>query len=260
VSKHLSIPPDFTLTDSVTKNTLSAMGSNPLRDLAALARDIRQIGWSRIPINIQRACMIFLDVNAYQSNAPYVSAIRIAKLARWANCEVYFICEPSVPEFVDAVRHFSTQTISLLIFYYAGRVLTYENLDGSTALSVNGGTVGPDLIYQTMDAKPTNLRIVWTMDGVIKPAAWDPAEQDLDQPGVLFIAPYADPAQARVQQNDLKNESIFVQELYTALKSTPAMTARQVVAKIEPELRRFGLKVFCSSQPKEFKSEIPLIL
>jgi hypothetical protein len=204
--------------------------------------------------------MIFLDVNAYQTNAPFVSAIRLAKLARWANCEVYFICEPSVPEFVDAVRHFSTQTISLLIFYYAGRTLSYENLDGSPSLNVNQGTVGPDLIYQTIDQKPTNLRIIWTMDGVIKPAAWDPAEQDLDQPGVLFIAPYADPAQAKVQQNDLKNESIFVQEVYTALKGTPSMTADKLVAKIEGELRRFGLKVFCSSHPKEFKSEIPLIL
>jgi hypothetical protein len=236
------------------------MSSNPLRDLATLARDIRLIGWSRIPINIQRACVLFLDVNAYQNNAPYLSAIRLAKLARWANCEVYFICEPSVPEFVDAVRHFATQTLSLLIFYYAGNVLTYENLDGKHSIHVNNGVVGPDLIYQTLDQKQTNLRIIWVMDGVIKPELWDPADQDLDQPGIMFIAPYMDAAQAHLQQTDLKNESIFIQEIYTALKATPSLTAEKLVAKIEPELKRFGQKVFCSSHPPEFKTQLALIL
>jgi hypothetical protein len=61
----------------------------------------------------------------------------------------------------------------------------YENLDGSPALSVNNGTVGPNLIYQTIDANPTNLSILWTAD--------------------VDLGVFADPGQARVQQNDLKN-------------------------------------------------------
>jgi hypothetical protein len=235
------------------------MGSNPLRDLAQLARDIRKIGWSRIPINIERSCVLFLNVNAYQTNAPFVSAIRVAKLARWANCEVYFICEPSVPEFVDAIRHFSSQTIKLCLFYYAGNPISQDKVEGSSALTVHLGTVGPSLVYQTIDQKQTNLRLIWTMDGVNNPKAWDPREHDLDQPGVLFIAPYPDPEQAHLQQFDLRNESLYIQELYTALKSNPFLTAGAIVKKIEPALVKFGQKVFCAAVPDEFVTDVALI-
>jgi hypothetical protein len=115
------------------------------------------------------------------------------KLARWANCEVYFICDPSVPEFVDAICRFSTQTIKFLLFYHAGNVILQDKIDVSSVLSMSGGTVGPSLVYQTIDQKQTNLRLVWAMDGVHNPTAWDPEDHDLDQPGVLFIAPYVDP-------------------------------------------------------------------
>jgi hypothetical protein len=203
--------------------------------------------------------VLFLNVSAYHTNAPFLSSIRIAKLARWANCEVYFICNPSVPEFVDAVRHFSTQTLKFVLFYYAGNVISQDKIDASSALSVSGGTVGPSLVYQTIDQKQTNLRLVWAMDGVHNPKAWDPADHDLDQPGVLFIAPYADPQQAHLQQVDLKNESIFVQEMYTALRGNSLLTAQQVVTKIEPELIKFGQRVFCNAVPEEFKTMLAMI-
>ena len=239
---------------------ISVMSSNPHRDLQALARDIRQIGWARIPINIERACMIFLNVNAYHTNASYVSAIRVAKLARWANCEVYFITDPSVPEFVDAVRHFATQTLKFCMFYYAGYVISQDVENPTPAIKLVNGTVGPDLVYQTLNEKTTDLRLVWMMDGCYNPEAWDPAEQDLDEPGVLFIAPYPDEKQVHLQQVDLKNESIFVQEVYTALKSKPMLTGAQVEAKVDVELKHFGQRVYCSSHPEQFKTDLAMIV
>jgi hypothetical protein len=236
------------------------MSCNPLRDLQTFARDIRQIGWSRIPINIERACMIFVNVHAFHSNASMVSAIRVAKLAKWANCECYFICDPTVPEFVDAVRHFSTQTLNFLMFYYAGNVISQEGLGGSASLSVLNGTVGPDLIYATISEKQTDLRIIWMMDGTNNPESWDPLEHDLGEPGVLFMAPYPDDRQAHLQQMDLKNECIFIQEVFTALKSKPTLTAQDLAAKVGVELKKFGQLVFCSAYPDQFKTDLALII
>lgn len=236
------------------------MSSNPLRDLQGLARDIRKIGWSRIPINIERACLLILDVNAYQTNAPYLAAIRFAKLARWASCEVYFICEPSVSEFVDALHHFSTQTLNLLTIFYAGNPISQEFLDKDPALKCVNGTVGPSLVYQTLNDKQDDLRIIFMMDGVNDPIAWDPEDQELDAPGIMFMAPYPDSKQAHLQQFDLKNESLFLQELYTALKANPRLTGGEVATIVQKEIVEFGQKVFVSSHPIEFMQDLALIL
>ncbi|OHT14423.1 hypothetical protein TRFO_15203 [Tritrichomonas foetus] len=236
------------------------MSFNPHRELQALARDVRLIGWSRIPINIERACLIIINKNAYHTNASYNSAIRIAKLMKWANCEVYFITDPSVPEFVDALRHFATQTLNFLYIYYAGNPISQDTMDDPPILKVSEGTVGPDLFYSVINEKPTDLRIVICFDGVNNPTPWDPADQDLDEPGVLFIAPYPDPKQAHLQQNDLKNECLFIQELYTNIKSKPTITGETLRANIEKEILEFGQRVFCSSTPQEYQTDIALII
>jgi hypothetical protein len=160
---------------------------------------------------------------------------------------------------VDAVRRFSTQTIKFLLFYSAGNVISRDKVDASSALSVSRNTVWLSFIYETIDLKQTNLRLTWAMAEVHNPKAGDPADHDLDQPGVLFIAPYADPQQAHLQQVDLKNESVFVQEVYTALRGNSLFTAQQVVTKIDHKLIKFGQRIFCSAVPGELKTVLAMI-
>ena len=236
------------------------MSFNPERDLKALGRDIRNIGWSRIPINIERACLIIINKDAYHNNASFNSAIRIAKLAKWANCEVYFISDPSVPEFVDSLRHFCTQTLNFLLIYYSGNPISQDTMDDPPVLKVFEGTVGPDLFYSTVNEKRSDLRIAIIMDGINNPTPWDPADQELDEPGVLYMAPYPDPNQAHLQQNDLKNQNLFIQEFYSALKAKPSLTGQALKTSVEKEIIEFGQKVFCSSHPAEYKTDLGLII
>lgn len=204
--------------------------------------------------------MIFLRTTAFHTNAAFVSAIRVAKLARWANCEVYFITDPSVEEFVDGVRHFATQTVKFCMFYVAGNEISQDAENPSPAIRLQLGTVGPDLIYQTLNEKRSELRIVWIMDGVNSPYEWDPADQELDELGILFIAPYPDQKQAHLQQLDLKNESIFIQEVYTCLKSEPMMTGDELQKRLQKEIVEFGQKVFCGAYPTEFMTDLAMIV
>jgi hypothetical protein len=44
---------------------------------------------------------------------------------------------------------------------------------------------------------------------------------------------------------------VFVQEVYTALKGNSLLIAQQVVTKIEPELIKFGQRIFCSAVSKQ---------
>ena len=236
------------------------MSCNPLRDLQQLARDVRLIGWARIPINIERACMIFLNTNAYGNNASYFSAIRIAKLARWANCEVYFLSNPSVPEFKDALEHFATQTLNFCLFYLAGNPISQDVEVPRPDFILPGGKVGPDVVYEFLNQKQTMLNVVWMMDGCNKPEDWDPKAHNLSEPGVLYLTAYPDERQAHLQQMDLKDESIFIQAVYTALKGKPTMTAAELQRTVDKEIHEFGQKVYCSSDPDEFKTDIAMIV
>ena len=236
------------------------MSCNPLRDLQQLARDVRMIGWARIPINIERACMIFLNTNAYGNNASYFSAIRIAKLARWANCEVYFISNPSVPEFQDALEHFATQTLNFCLFYLAGNPISQDIEVPMPEYKLPGGNISPESVYEVLNQKQPDVRIVWMMDGCNKPEAWDPKAHHLSEPGVLYITAYPDDRQAHLQQFDLKDESIFIQAVYTALKGKPTIKAAELVRTVDKEIHEFGQKVYCSSDPDEFRTELAMIV
>ena len=236
------------------------MAFNPQRDLQQISRDIRHIGWSRIPINIERCCLIIINKNAYHNNAAYYSAIKIAKLAKWANCEVYFIDDPLIPEFVDAVKHFTTQTLNFLMIYCAGNPISHDTMDDPALLKYPSGTVGPDLFYSFINEKEENLRIAIVMDGINRPEPWDPELQDLDRTGVLVMAPYPDPAQAHLQQHDLKNQNLFIQALITQIKSKPTITGQELQRAIEKEIVGFGQKVFCGSTPTAYKTDLAFIV
>ena len=236
------------------------MSYNPLRDLQANSRDIRQIGSARIPINIQRACVIFINTFAYRNNASLFQAITVAKLAKWANCEIYFICEASVSEFTEILTHFSQNVIDLCLFYYAGNPISQDLMDSQSSLKLTGGTIGPDLFYETIDNnKKENNKIIILFDGVNQTDPWDPKKQELQSSNILFMAPTPSPASAHLTQFDLQNQSIFLTELKTALKAEPTISANDAKVKIAKAIQEFGMNVFLSSWPENFASK-PLIV
>lgn len=228
--------------------------TNPLRDLQSLGRDIRLIGWSQIPINIERACVIFINTYAYPNNASLYQAILMAKLAKWANCEIYYIYEATKKEFVDTLSHFSKNVLQFCLFYYAGNPISQDLVDAKPALKIMNGTIGPDLIYQTLNEKEENNRILFLIDGVNQADPWDPQKQGLEAPGVLFMAPIPDMSKAHLKQLDLENQSIFLSELKTVLKNEPTITADDVKEKVEKGIKDFGTKLFMSAYPPELST------
>ncbi|EAY14716.1 hypothetical protein TVAG_038220 [Trichomonas vaginalis G3] len=236
------------------------MSTNPLRDLAAVARDIRTVGIGSIPINIERACLIMINQYAYHNTASIQSAIRVAKFARWATCEVYYLVDPNVNEATEALTHFSTSVRKFSFIYFSGNPISQDTIDAKAVIKCSNGTIGPNLIYSTIDQKPGDLKLVICVDGINNPELWDPKDQDLTMEHVAFFAPYPDPEQAHLQQLDLQNETIFINEFWNAIKTAPSSTLKDIYNHIAPELNVFGQKILASTYPPEDYSKTPLVL
>lgn len=233
--------------------------SNPLRDLASLARDIRLIGQPRIPVNIERSCLIFVDKNAFRASAALFSAIRVAKFAKWANCEVYYYTDATVDEAKEAIQHFSANVMELSIIYFAGNPISQDVMDDKSVVRMLNGTIGPDLIYSLIDGKPEDLQLILLLDGINNPDNWNPLKHGLKQPHVTVIAPYPDPRQAHLQQQDLQNETLFIHEFWSAIKSKPDITAADIAKTVQKEIVDYGQKVYVESFPESDKN-YPLVI
>ena len=236
------------------------MSANPLRDLASAARDIRAIGMRRVPINIERACVIFVNQYAYHTTASIQSAIKIAKFAKWANCEVYYMIDPNIQEVGEVLQHFSTMVTKLTFFYFSGNPISQETIEGKACIKVSNGVIGPNYIYEVIDQKDENLNVVLCIDGVNRPGPWNPIEQELQNPHVAFFAPYPDPKQAHLQQLDLKNDTIFINEFWTAIKTQPSATLDTIARQISPELNLFGQNISAVTFPESDLTDKPFIL
>lgn len=236
------------------------MSTNPLRDLAACARDIRMVGLGSVPINIERSCLILINQYAYHNTASIQSAIRIAKFAKWATCEVYYLVDPNVNETIDAITHFTTTVRKFSFIYFSGNPISQDTMDGKAVIKCSNGTVGPNLIYSTIDQKPGDLKLVLCIDGINNPDLWNPNEQDLTMEHTAILAPYPDPEQAHLQQLDLQNETIFINEFWNAIKVAPQSTLKDIFTKISRELNVFGQKILAATFPPEDYDKEPLIL
>jgi len=235
------------------------MSENPLRELAKLGRDIRMIGQTRLPIHIERSCVIFCNTKAFHSAASLTSCIRMAKFAKWANCEVFYLCDPSVTEFVDALMHFCTQVEKMSMVYIAGNKISHESIDEKASFKASNGTIGPDLVYSQIENKNETLRLVLLMDGINQPEGWDPVANDYEIPNLTIISPYPDPDQTHLQQLDLKNENIFLYSLWTFLKTKPRASLQDILPNVSKEMVDFGQKVFISCTPTA-NYKVPILL
>ncbi|KAH0787541.1 Clan CD, family C14, metacaspase-like cysteine peptidase [Histomonas meleagridis] len=215
---------------------------------------------ARLPINIERVCLVFCNTNAFPSNASLISSIRIAKLGRWVNSEVFFIENPDVREFGDVLCHFSSYTTKELFIYFAGNPISQDYTGDKSILKLRDGSISPDSFYSSINDKPNDLKIIIAFDGTNDPEKWNPENYALTEPGVIFIAPYPDLSKAHLQQFDLKNESIFVYEMYLKLKSDPYTTGQDIQTHLQKILLKFGQKVSCTSHPPELKNSAILVI
>ena len=225
------------------------MSSNPLRELAKLGRDLRLLGLGRVPINIERCCVIIVNTRTFPSAASLVSCIRMAKLAKWANCEVYFITDPTVIEVSNVLLHFSTQVLLFSIIYFSGIKISQDTADNKFYFKAHNGLIGSDLIFSQIDKKNDELKLLLLFEGINNPEEFNFKNNEIQLNNLTLMAPYPDVNQTSLQQLDLQNENIFLYEFWVFIKTNPRAKLSDIIPNLEKELNEFGQKLFVDCYP-----------
>jgi hypothetical protein len=236
------------------------MATNAFRDLAAISRDIRKVGWNKLPTGVERTGLIIINTKAHRNQQASKAALKMGKLAKYMETELYYLLDPTVDEFIDLLRHFVTE-VSEFLFIFTGAVrISQAFIDDPAEFRLNGGVVDPGLLFDLLNSKQEDSRIVFALDGVNRTNDWDPAANGVDRPGVTFVAPYPDPAQASVDQFDSTQESLFALELSKVVKSEPEITGKNLVAAMNRELRPFGMRLFLAAYPAAVAGELSFVV
>jgi hypothetical protein len=180
----------------------------------------------------------------------------MGKLAKYMETDLYYLLDPTVDEFIDLLRHFVTEVTEFLFIFTGAVKIGQDLVDQPALIPVKGGSIDPDLLFDLLNSKLEESRIIFALDGVNRPQDWIPGEHGVDRPGVMFVAPYPDPAQASLTQFDSSQESLFALELTKILKSDPEMTGATLVSKVSKELEVFGMKLFVASYPSAMTTEL----
>ena len=229
---------------------------NALRELAAVARDIRKLGWDKLPTNLEHAGLIIFNSHAHTNMESPKQAAKMGKFAKYMDLEVYYIIDPTVDEFIDVMRHFLTE-VSVFLFVFCGACkISQQTVDDPPRIPLSGGVVEPDLLFDLLDCKIPESRVCFLLDGVNNPDQWDPKKNGVNRDGVLFMAPYPDPRQAICQQFDSQQESLFALEVNKIFKTDPEMTGSTLAKLVTQELQPFGMRVYVASTPPEFATKL----
>lgn len=232
------------------------MASTPLSELAAIARDVRKVGWNKLPTGLERVSLIIVNTRAHRDQQPSRTALRFGKLAKYMETEVLYLLDPTVDEFIDLLRHFLTDVSEFLFIATVACKIGQDLVDERPLIKLKGGSVAPDLLFDLLNCKMHESRVCFALDGVNNTSAWTPSEHGVDRDGVLFIAPYPDPAQASLDQFDSTQESLFAMEMAKIIKLEPTITGKNLQLELTKELQPFGMRVFVSAYPPEMASEL----
>jgi hypothetical protein len=173
--------------------------------------------------------------------------------------EVYYILDPTVDEFIDLLRHFVTETSEFLFIFACATRIGQSLVDNPPEIKVKGGSVDPALLFELLNCKQTDSRIVFASDGVNNTKDWDPANNGVDRPGVSFVAPYPDPQQSSLSQFDSKQESLFALELAKIIKCNPQINGKDLVVAVNKELLPFGMRLFLAAFPTAIATELSFV-
>ncbi|KAK8858176.1 hypothetical protein M9Y10_013277 [Tritrichomonas musculus] len=229
---------------------------NALRELASVARDIRKIGWNKLPTGVEHAGLIIANTHTHLNQRSPKQAAKMAKFAKYMELEVYYILDPTVDEFIDVLRHFITEVTEFLFIFCGATKISQELVDDPPLIQLSKGTADPELVFDLLNSKVPASRICLLLDGVNDPSHWDPKKNGVTRDGVLIMAPYPDPSQASLDQFDSRQESLFAVEVNKVFKTDPEMTGRELANLVSSELQPFGMKVFVASYPPEFANEL----
>lgn len=232
------------------------MASTPLSELAAIARDVRKVGWKKLPTGLDRVSLVIVNTRAHLNQQPSRTALRFGRLAKYMETEVLYILDPTVDEFIDLLRHFLTEVTDYLFIATVACKIGQDLVDEKPLIRLKGGSVDPDLLFDLLNCKNHDSRVCFALDGVNNTSAWVPSEHGVDRDGVLFIAPYPDPAQASLDQFDSSQESLFAMEMSKIIKTDPTITGKNLATALTKELQPFGMRVFVSAYPPEMASEL----
>jgi hypothetical protein len=232
------------------------MAATAFNELAAISRDIRKVGWNKLPTHVERAGLIIVNTRSHTNQKPSRQALRMGKLAKYMETELYYLLDPTVDEFIDLLRHFVTEVTEFLFIFTGAVKIGQDLIDQPSLIPLKGGSVDPDLLYDLLNSKLEESRIIFALDGVNRTEDWIPSEHGVDRPGVMFVAPYPDPAQASLIQFDSSQDSLFALEIAKILKSDPEMTGQTLTAKVTKELQAFGMRLFLVSYPPEMTTEL----
>lgn len=229
---------------------------NPLRELAANGHDLRKLGWNKLPSGHERVGLLFMNTQTHMNEESAKTCAKIAKLMKYMQMEVFFVSDPTVDEFINAMRHFITDVSEYLFCFYCGTKIHQSLANQPSVLKMRDGDIDPELLYDLMNSKIPESKVAFLMDGITSPEKWDPSKNNVNREGVIVIAPYADPSQNDTQQFDSTMNGFFAVELSKIIKSDPEMTGESLTAALNQELSIVGMKVYCASYPAEFKSEL----
>lgn len=226
------------------------------RELAAISRDVRKVGWNKLPTGLERAGLIIVNTKSHLNQQAAKSALKMGKLAKYMECDLYYLIDPTVDEFIDLIRHFITDVSDYLFISMISTKLHHDLVDEPAEFKVKGGSIDPELLFDLLNCKVPESRVCFVLDGVNNPKDWDPAKNGVDRDGVLFMAPYPDPAQASLDQFDSTQESLFGLELAKIIKCDPVIKGKDLANAIAKELQPFGMKVHIASYPPEMATEL----
>jgi hypothetical protein len=236
------------------------MATSAFRDLAAIARDIRLIGWKKLPTRLERASIVIVNTKAHLNQQPAKTALRMGKTGKYADSEVFYLVDPTVDEFIDTVRHFVTEVSEFLFIFACATKISQRLVDEKSEIKLKNGSVEPALLFDLLNSKQRNSRVCFVSDGVHRTEDWIPEKYGVDRDGIMFVAPYPDPAQARLEQFDSQQEGVFAMELDKVLKSDPEINAKKLAEKVTAELKAFGMKMFVASYPEAATTELSFAL
>jgi hypothetical protein len=183
----------------------------------------------------------------------------MGRLAKYMETEVYCILDPTVDEFIDLLRHFVTETTEFLFIFTCATRIGQSLVDSPSEIKVKGGSVDPALLFDLLNCKQTDSRIVFASDGVNNTNDWDPVKNGVDRPGVSFVAPYPDPQQSSLTQFDSKQESLFALELAKIIKCDPEIRGKDLVLAMNKELVPFGIRLFLAAYPAAMVTELSFV-
>ena len=227
--------------------------TSAMRELAAMSHDIRKLGWKKLPRGVQRAAIIFSYGKSHLNLECSKTALRYGKIAKYMLCEVFYILDATVDEFIDVMRHFVTETSEILLTFTIANKIDANSSSQPPAIPFVGSSVDPELLYDMLNSKRLDLKLFFIMDGINKPEDWDPKKNGASKSNIYVIAPYA--ASADAIQFDSQQESLFGSQFHKVIKAFPDGALSEIAKVVDEQVEPFALKTYVASYPPNLVNE-----